>query len=298
MEKLVRSYHIGSEWVYYKIYTGPKTADVLLTDLIQPVVEELIKNEAISNWFFIRYADPNFHLRLRFKVVDLNYIGTVVNTFNKMASDFLKDDLIWNIQLDTYRPEMERYGDITMPYAEHIFRLDSEMIVNFLNLIDDSVEGEELRWLFGFRAVASILDDFELDEAQQLFIIEQLKISFCAEFNMNKALKKQLDKKFIAYKDTIANFMTLQEDNENELSELIKIINHKSHRSVPYIKDIKGHIKTSELNPMIGSMIHMTMNRLFRFKNRLYEMVIYYFLLKHYKMVIGRRTYKSELTTP
>ena len=40
---MIRTFITGSEWLYYKFYTGPKTADLILTNLIKPVSETLLE---------------------------------------------------------------------------------------------------------------------------------------------------------------------------------------------------------------------------------------------------------------
>jgi len=50
-----RKFLLGDAWLYYKIYCGARTADMLLTDMIAPLVAELKKQELIEKWFFIRY---------------------------------------------------------------------------------------------------------------------------------------------------------------------------------------------------------------------------------------------------
>ena len=60
-----RSYPPGSEWLYLKLYAGPSTVDRILCAL-RPLTESPHALEAADRWFFIRYADPHWHLRLRF----------------------------------------------------------------------------------------------------------------------------------------------------------------------------------------------------------------------------------------
>lgn len=290
-----RTYHPGSEWIYYKIYTGPKTADGLLTSLIQPVTEKLINERHIDKWFFIRYEDPKFHLRVRFKVADLDAISNVIREFNSQATSFIEDGLIWKIQLDTYQREIERYGLSTIDASESLFFYDSEMIVNLLNLIDDSEEGEGLRWLFSIRAIDTFLNDFHLLEDQKLYVLEQLKINFCQEFNMNRFLKKQLDKKYLSHKESIEQFLKIGENEAHELSSLMNCMNRKSQHTITHINEIKSKLDPKELNSYLASNIHMIMNRLFRSKNRLYEMVVYYFTYKYYKELSGKRKYSNQL---
>ena len=56
-----RTFILGEEWLYYKLYTGTKTADLLLADVIGPLCKTFIANGWIDKWFFIRYHDPESH---------------------------------------------------------------------------------------------------------------------------------------------------------------------------------------------------------------------------------------------
>jgi len=79
MADIQRSFIIGSEWLYYKIYTGPKTSDLVLTDIIKPVVANLIANDTIDSWFFIRYNDPKHHIRVRFHYNKPADVAIIIN---------------------------------------------------------------------------------------------------------------------------------------------------------------------------------------------------------------------------
>jgi hypothetical protein len=57
-----------SEWVYFKIYSGPKAINTILIDNIFFLTSKLLNGNIISKWFFIRYADPHNHLRIRFRL--------------------------------------------------------------------------------------------------------------------------------------------------------------------------------------------------------------------------------------
>nr|WP_235815379.1 lantibiotic dehydratase C-terminal domain-containing protein [Chryseobacterium sp. Hurlbut01] len=46
-----RTFTPGTEWLYLKIYTGVKTADLILEEAIQFVAKYLQKNNEISKWF-------------------------------------------------------------------------------------------------------------------------------------------------------------------------------------------------------------------------------------------------------
>ena len=67
MDKVIeRTNIIGGEWIYYKIYSGVDTADEIIK-IVNEIALKLFDQKVIELWFFIRYADPTQHLRIRFK---------------------------------------------------------------------------------------------------------------------------------------------------------------------------------------------------------------------------------------
>jgi len=85
---------------------------------------------------------------------------------------------------------------------------------------------------------------------------------------------------------------------ENEISEAVKIVKNR----MLYISQIANKLdvleKSGELTvsqkELMTSMIHMTMNRWFRSKNRLHELVIYEFLSRHYASELARRNNNTK----
>lgn len=293
MSNIQRTFIPGDSWVYYKIYTGAKTSDIVLTELIKPVAQELIEQEVIDQWFFIRYADPKHHLRVRFHCEDRKRIGDVMSGLYEGLSAFAKADLVWKIQLDTYHREIERYGEAHIELAEKLFCYESQMIVNLLDVIGGE-EGEEIRWMFGIRALDRLLSDFDFSEDKKLAFMERLKTGFGIEFGMNKHLKKQLDKKFRALKSKITSIMELKEEEGSQYNVLLELLDQKTKQRKGIIKILSTDLDEQKLNDYLGSYAHMLMNRLFRSKNRLHEMVVYDLLYRHYKIAWGIRTFKNK----
>ena len=293
MHSLQRTFIPGDSWVYYKIYTGAKTSDILLKELLKPITEKLIDEEIIDQWFFIRYADPKHHIRIRFHCKDKNNIGKVIGGLHEGLAAFVKADLVWKIQLDTYNREIERYGVKHIALAEKLFYHESQMIVNLLDLIGGQ-DGEEIRWLFGIRALDSMLADFGFSEDEKLEFMQRLKSSFGIEFGMDKYLKKQLDKKYRTLIDKIYFIMNLKTQEGSQYNVLLELLAQKEKVCTPIIKKIKKDIDITILNNYLASYAHMLMNRLFRSKNRLHEMVVYDLLYRHYKKAWGLRTFKNK----
>ncbi|WP_299679489.1 thiopeptide-type bacteriocin biosynthesis protein [uncultured Dokdonia sp.] len=293
MPNTQRTFIPGDSWVYYKIYTGTKTSDIVLTEAIKPITEELFKKGCIDQWFFIRYADPKHHIRVRFHYKDTDAIGTIMKTVYARLHAFAKADLIWKIQIDTYNREIERYGEAHIEIAEQLFSYESDMIVNFLDLVDGE-EGEELRWLFAIRALDNMLSDFDYSDDQKLAFMERLKTGFGMEFGMNKFLKKQLDEKFRAKREKITFFIDFKVEDKPEYEPLLELLAYKSEQSKSTIETLKKVASAEEINGYLGSYAHMLMNRMFRSKNRLHEMVVYDLLYRHHKVAWGIRTFKNK----
>lgn len=289
-----RNYIVGDNWLYYKIYTGPKISDMILTDIIKPVTENLLKSGVIEKWFFIRYSDPEFHLRLRFYFFDKKSIGQIISVLLPYFKSLVNQDLIWKIQIDTYKPEIERYGFKTMELSESLFFNDSKLVVDLISLIKGD-EGEELRWLFALKFIDSFLDDFQLEIEEKLSLIEILKVGFGTEFGMSRPLKKQLDSKFRSKRKKIEWFITFCSDDENDYSPILDILKINRTSNKPLISNILK-LKSIEgleisLNSLIQSYLHMFFNRLFKTKNRVHEMVCYDFLFRYYKSQIAKQKY-------
>ena len=293
-----RTFILGDEWLYYKLYCGSKTADYILIQIIKPVAEELLSKEIIDKWFFIRYSDPKTHLRVRFHYNNPENIYHIISLVNNATLSFIENDLLWKIQIDTYQREIERYGTSTIELAEELFFHDSTMIVSMIDMIEGD-EGEEIRWLFAVRAIDKLLDDFLYDDKQKLNLLESLKEGFGREFGMNKMLKHQLDKKFRNKRQKINEIMNKENDNESEIKPLFDLLAQKSQSVIPIAKKILEFNDKKKLhrplNDLVGSYVHMLMNRLFKSKQRIHEMVIYDFLYRYYKSEIAKRKYNPQL---
>lgn len=277
MKKNLEVYNIpGGEWIYYKIYLGTKSADDLLVSSIHPFVKELINTNIIDQWFFIRYNDPKFHLRIRFKCNTENY-GRVLNGMHNILREQVRESIVWKVQIDTYNREIERYGISTMEFSERIFFYDSMMICCIL----ENLEDENSRWLFGLKAIDSFLDLFNFNLDEKILLFQLLSTSFRAEFGKSKVLNSAINDKYRNYKLQIADML----EDKNSNKKFYKLIGNKSK----FIANDEEYKLPSKLmdkntfNSFISSHIHMTMNRLFKSKNRAHEMVCYDFLYRYYK---------------
>jgi len=277
-----RTFIPGSEWVYFKIYTGTKTADAILKNELNGYVREMLKNNIIDKWFFIRYIDPDFHIRLRLHQKETRNFSYIFNKFFEVFHPLMETGLVWNIQCDTYQREMERYGINTISIVEDFFCMDSEFIINLLHHLNNE-NVEQHRWKLSLVLIDSFLSAFSFDISRKKELLNTMAENFKKEFGFTQhPSKKQLDGKYRNHRKEIENAMLW----ENEVSETIDIIKARTRSIFLTAEKLTVMEKSGDLlvqlNALLTSMIHMTMNRWFRTKNRIHELVIYDFLSRHY----------------
>ena len=287
----VRSFSPGSEWVYYKVYGGVSGADRILEEAVAPLVRQLAEEGNIRQWFFIRYADPNPHLRLRFRLSDVAHLGPVIERVREALSPYEAAGVLDKVQLDTYRRELERYGGAAITEAETLFHHDSEATLQFLSLTEGDAR-EDLRWRWGLCSIDALLNDFALDVPKKLALLQAMKESFAREFAVGKPLKLQIDRKYRTHRAEITEGLTVG-DPADERYPLIEILRHRSARHAPAVAalrraDEQGRLPLA-LTDLLPSYVHMLVNRLMPSQARFHELVMYDFLYREYRSVVARR---------
>lgn len=293
-------FSIGSEWLYYKIYCGSKTADYILTEKIKHITETLLEKNIIDKWFFIRYADPDVHLRFRLHVSDFEKYGEVLQLVNEELEPLLNQHVISKIQTDTYKRELERYGDNSMDLSETLFFNDSVFVTDMLDMLD-SDSGGTIRWQVALRSVDELLNDFKLSLTEKYTFIDSLNTSFFKEHGGSKELKLTLDNKFRTLRSQIETLMDVGKDKEKEYYPIIELLKFRSKANDSIVKEIlllneTGQLQLSLYN-LLSSILHMNLDRLFMGRNRTNEFVVYDLLARYYKSNLARLQSTSKKET-
>lgn len=275
-----RDFCIGSEWLYYKIYTGVKTADLILSEKFYPLILDLQKEKIIAKWFFIRYKDPDEHLRIRFYCKTPKNTATVIAKMYPVLNMLLEQNSIWKVQTDTYQREMERYGKKTMIDSETMFWYDSEMIIRYL-AVKSSFEKKEMPLLFSFTAIDTFLNSFGLSNSDKLSLMDKLQLAFKKEFDADKSLKKELDKHYRELFQEMQRFLLGKAAEDHP--EIFNSFNAKNKKYNDLIDSIKGKLQIP-LPEFLCSHIHMMLNRQYTSKQRMYELIVYDHLHRYYKI--------------
>ncbi|WP_228407545.1 MULTISPECIES: thiopeptide-type bacteriocin biosynthesis protein [Chryseobacterium] len=271
----------GSEWLYIKIYTGVKTADIILEEAVIPLLQELREKNLIKKWFFIRYNDPRIHLRLRFELSDPNHFTKVLSLVNVYLEEYRDSGEITEFIIDVYQREIERYGEATMEKAEFLFWKSSESLLYEYLHFDD-----EEKIMVSIYYIDKILECLGLSIQEKLNWIKEFDIAFKQEFNADKKLNSALDKK---YRMFIQNYSEFIDSAEYESFRQYIITNIRDTKEI--LKDIEKYY-SAPLQGFFRSIFHMHINRMFVSNQRVFEMIIYDYLFRYYKTLV----FKSSRT--
>ena len=294
MKNIQRTFIPGSEWVYIKIYTGYKIADRILVKAIAPIIEELCQKKRIDKWFFVRYADPDFHLRVRFHLSDsIQYEKVMTLLYNKLKK-YVTKNLVWKIQYDTYNRELERYGYDLIDISEDLFRLNSDFILSLLTKLN-TFHNENLRWMIALKMIDSFLTAFRFDLHLKYQLFISLSREFKNEFGFTEHNSKQFNEKYRDHKRVIENVL---KDSINNADYLILYILLRKYRvelcflSETIMKKLVDR-RNITIESLVKSYIHMMLNRLFRTQNRKHELILYEFMRRYYESEIAQVKYKK-----
>ncbi|HEY0174781.1 MAG TPA: lantibiotic dehydratase, partial [Pedobacter sp.] len=294
-----RKFSLGSEWIYFKIYCGVRSADKILLNIIKPISEELESGRHIDKWFFIRYSDPEFHLRVRFHTSDLSGIAEIIRVFSSYANQYIASGIIWKVQNDTYEREIERYGSDSIEIIESIFHQDSKAVVEMLKIVQDT-EGDNFRWMWAIKSVDELFNSFSISIDQRFHLIDMLKDTFAAEFNSNRFLKLQLDNKYRLHRGKLDKWLEndgLLLGDPNELVA-IRTLFERTKYMFPFVYELnhmdKQEILEVSMSTLLISLIHMVINRIITSQPRVHEMIIYDFMSRSYKSRIVRAKLNNQ----
>lgn len=267
----VQRYYIpGSEWLYLKIYSGPKILEQFLIEEMYPKILQLIEQGLVNSFFFIRYNDPDYHIRLRLKVNSSENIGVVLNQLFSILDSNVNSNVFSNVSIDTYTRELERYGENLIEATEKVFFLDSVFILDYFSTLQSDME----RWCVSCLYIDKLLDSINYSLEEKTNFCKHLSMSYIEELLHDQDYGKiQMDRLFRNNKKSItAAFET------NSSSRIVENL-------LFYIDSILFYtsLQTKQTFDPISSIIHMHINRMFRTQQRLTECAIYGVLYRYYK---------------
>jgi len=288
----VRRFPPGSEWLYLKLYCGHSTADRVL----ERVVDGLAGNEVEGGrpqWFFIRYGDPDWHIRLRIRPAHPTVAEPAVARLRTATDELVRSGELWRLQLDTYEREVERYGGPHgIELAEHIFHADSEAVLSILRAAQGEGGGAALRWRAALLGIDRLFDDFGFSVDERRAVARRARSAYGAEFGAARAFRRSTSAHYRAHRAAIEALLDPDAVHTGAAAVLTAAMDARSEGVVPAAEealrlDHLGHLAVT-VPELLMSLIHMHVNRMLRSAQRAQELALYELLEHRYSSQIAR----------
>ncbi len=255
-------------WLYARWYGGVASADRVLLEHLAPLVDRARRKGWMDRWFFVRYADPWPHLRVRLHG-DVNaLLPELERTFAQAQSQ----GALWRAALDTYEPETERYGGATgLPLAERLFELSSDSALRAL-----SAEGgldPDARWLTALRRVDLLFDALHLPLTVRLQLARASRANLGRELGATPEHARLLSTRYRALRPQLDHRFAHPSSEDTAFRAALQ----------PWAKAL--HPATPQL---AADFAHMDVNRLLQNNPRPQELALHDFLSRRYASALAR----------
>jgi lantibiotic biosynthesis protein len=282
---VVRSFPPGSAWLYAKLYTGNATTDHVLRTLA-PTITRTLDAGAADAWFFVRYGDPSWHVRLRMHGAPARLAAEALPAIHDATAALLADGRVWRLQLDTYEREIERYGGADgIVLAERWFDIDSRTALGILELLDGD-GGTDARWRLALAGIDQLLDDLGLSFDAKRRVIRSARDGFAAEHRADASTLRALGDVYRKERVALEGLLVGNQDPEHPLAPGLALITAAS----PRVREVGDALQAAEragrltvsVEHLAATYMHMLVNRLLRSAARRHELVLYDLLDRMY----------------
>jgi thiopeptide-type bacteriocin biosynthesis protein len=133
----------GSDWLYAKLYASPRQIQDILEEKLPELVRWLRRECHVTDWFFFRYQDPDWHLRLRVRVPRRRDRQRARERIESVSRAWLRREDVWRVQYETYFREVERSGGANAcRWVERFFAVESELALRAFRAWTDADAAE------------------------------------------------------------------------------------------------------------------------------------------------------------
>jgi thiopeptide-type bacteriocin biosynthesis protein len=158
----------GSEWLFVKLYCPRNLENDVVPESMLTFAENVVAAGLADSWFFIRYSDPDPHIRLRFHGSPQQLSGQLFASVCAWAGGLMSEGLVLKFMFDTYEQEIERFGGAAgMAAAEELFSADSRGSARLLHEVKRKMWPHDEVTLLAL-SIDSLLSAIGFEEAERL----------------------------------------------------------------------------------------------------------------------------------
>jgi thiopeptide-type bacteriocin biosynthesis protein len=275
----IRFFLPGDKWVYYKIYTTEAVADKIIANELRYIILKLKNSNYITKFHYLRYNDPDFHIRIRVCYTDKLYLPNIIDSFNNGLNPLVVDGYVSNMVIDKYEREVERYGSNEINYIESIFCFDSLAMMNIIATKYFNY-GEENRIITALFSLDKLFASFDFVLSERIDILNNYLNNFDSKYRTDKYRKVKLDKLFRKIKIEICRILNEEKHYHSGIFELQIIINRRSSDILHSFIENRNYKNIAQEN--ISDIIHMSVNRISPINYQDFEYSIIYLIKKYY----------------
>ena len=243
----------GSEWLYVKLTSAPATQEEIIGEAAL-LAQKLMDVGCITDWFFVRYADPINHLRIRFRVKTEQFYLSALPQVIAWVSEVLARGLCSTTSIETYDREIERYGGIrAMSIAEQIFGIDSTSVVRLLEICKQNELNKEL---VAVASVNALLSGLGLSQTDSLELLKA---------RMSPGDKRSVSATYRQQRKLLQALLSLEVPGNTSYSAVLDCLQTMRGGLFKCGQELQGLLRNGELKRpianIISSLIHMHCNR-------------------------------------
>lgn len=241
----------GSEWLFIKLYMGEEEIEKFLVYNLALFTEYLDQEIGILGWFFVRYDDPEKHVRFRVQLKSPELLLKALDLLNEAFKVWMHEGLIKNVVISCYEREIERYGGLDLiETAETIFCADSRAAIFLLQAFLNKKISIPLS-VFRSLSVINFLKEFGLDQEQMISLLHR-------QGNRNELAG------FREHKRQLLSLTAALESSLGESDEvmIIKSASQLRASAVRAFQFFAQHLPSNKQFEVYNSLLHLHCNRL------------------------------------
>ncbi len=250
------------QWLYLKLYGARSREEELIGYQFQEAMQGLTERGLVEEHFYIRYADPKPHIRLRLR----GQSGRLQEAFPVIRNwlrSLMDKGLISHFVIDCYDRELERYGGADfIDAAEHVFCQDSVVAEKLIQARKHHIDWSNE--VMGTAVLIRFMEQWGWDSAMMLeFLSAQVdQGDYRDSF---KAHRSELMKLC----NPIDNWKEMRQLSQGEL--MLEILDERTMAVQSYSRLIHNNTEQLSTHPwaIVDSLLHMHCNRLFGIDRKL-----------------------------
>lgn len=282
-----------ANWHYMKLYGGEDYLEGLAAGDLATILRQAHQQGLVKRWFFIRYRDPEFHIRLRLEGEGQDFNNFVHALQHNLLEPLLRKHELSGYKNDNYLPEYSRYGGRkVMQHVEDIFFNDSVYCLAMIRKARE-LQSDELVWKAAISGVLDYMKSFRLSPQQVRRFIAEQRRAFLSEMQIEKT---QFDALGTLYKKHRRYLETIVSGPENAAPHIAQALEARRSANTGPCDAIMAAIPGDNILIVLSSIVHMQANRIFTGNSRPQEFIVWDFLDRATRSVAARRDAEAAVS--